>query len=70
MIAAVDGELSAVQALIELLVGLIALLAAAVLSPLGINLHSGDQNREVHRIHDCGDPGAPAGFAAKADTDC
>jgi len=59
-----------VQALIELLAGLIALLAAAVLSPLGINLHSSDQNREVHRVHDCGDPGAPASFVAKSDTDC
>ena len=58
------------QALIDMLIGLIALLAAAVLSPLGINLHSADANREVHRVHDCGDPGAPAGFAARSDDDC
>lgn len=70
MIAVFTGELSAVQALIELLAGLIALLAAAALSPLGISLHSADQDREVHRVNDCGDPGAPAAFTNRSNTDC
>ncbi|KQS54308.1 hypothetical protein ASG17_11725 [Brevundimonas sp. Leaf363] len=58
------------QALIDMLVALIALLAAAVLSPLGLNLHSADQDREVHRVHECGDASSSAGFAVKSNTDC
>ena len=47
------------QALVELIAGLIALLAAATLSQFGLNLdapHKAD--REVRRVHDC--RGAPA----------
>jgi hypothetical protein len=58
------------QALIELLAGLIALLAAAALSPLGINLHSSDQGREVHRVRDCSEPATPATLAASSDETC
>lgn len=42
------------QALIELLVGFIALLAAAALSPFGVDLKSSPRaEREVHRVADC-----------------
>ena len=58
------------QALIELLVGLIALLAAAVLSPLGINLHASDQGREVHRVRDCSEPATPGALAAGSEESC
>ncbi len=53
------------QALIELIAGFIALLAAAALSQFGVNLQSTvNHDREVHRVVDCRD--APA--AAKAIT--
>lgn len=42
------------QALIELLIGFIALLAAAALSPFGVDLKTAPKTeREVHRISDC-----------------
>jgi hypothetical protein len=43
-----------VQALIELLAGFIALLAAAALAQFGVDLSSGPTtDREVHRVSDC-----------------
>ena len=42
------------QALVELIAGLIALLAAAVLAQFGVNTHAPRaQDREVHRTTDC-----------------
>jgi hypothetical protein len=47
------------QALIELIAGFIALLAAAALSQFGVDLHRPSApEREVHRVVDC--PQAPA----------
>lgn len=47
------------QALIDLIAGFIALLAAAALSQFGVDLHrSSAPEREVHRVVDC--PQAPA----------
>lgn len=44
----------AVQALIELLIGFIALLAAAALSPFGVDLKTAPKaEREVHRVSEC-----------------
>ncbi len=52
------GETS-VQALIELIAGFIALLAASALSQFGVDLHSPPKpEREVRRISDCGEPPA------------
>lgn len=48
------------QALIELLVGFIALLAAAALSPFGVDLQNAPKaEREVHRVSDCHQAAAP-----------
>lgn len=59
------------QALIELIAGFIALLAAAALSQFGVDLNSPPQNdREVHRIADCKDAPAGKSFAAPAPRDC
>lgn len=42
------------QALIELIAGFIALLAAVALAQFGVDLHSPRKaDREVHRISDC-----------------
>lgn len=42
------------QALIELLIGFIALLAAAALSPFGVDLKTAPKaEREVHRVSEC-----------------
>lgn len=55
------------QALIEFIAGFIALLAAAVLSQFGVDMNSARQpDREVHRIHDCGQQQTPAAFASDA----
>ena len=49
----------AVQALIELLAGFIALLAAAALSQFGVDLNkAAHAEPEVHRVSDC--PEAPS----------
>ena len=53
-----NGGLPNVQALIELLAGFIALLAAAALAQFGVDLNSAPRpDREVHRVSDC--PEAP-----------
>lgn len=42
------------QALIELLIGFIALLAAAALSPFGVDLKTAPRTeQEIHRVSDC-----------------
>ena len=44
------------QALIEFIAGFIALLAAAVLSQFGVDMNTGrKEDREVHRLQNCGD---------------
>jgi len=58
------------QALIEILAGFIAVLAAAALSQFGLDLNAPHKaQHEVHRVHDCTD--APPGriLAASADHD-
>lgn len=56
------------QALIEFIAGFIALLAAAVLSQFGVDMNTPRHNdREVHRIQDCGQQKpAAAVFATEA----
>lgn len=50
------GEAS-VQALIELIAGFIALLAASALSQFGVDMHAPPKpEREVRRINDCREP--------------
>lgn len=61
------------QALIEFIAGFIALLAAAVLSQFGVDMNTPRHNdREVHRVQDCGQqqPGAAAFVAEAARKDC
>lgn len=53
------------QALIEMIIGLIAMLAAAALSLFGLQLDAPEKpQREIHRVRDCGDPPAAAVLAA------
>lgn len=47
------------QALIEFIAGLVALLAAAALSQFGVDMHRPSPEREVHRVNDC-DTAKPA----------
>ncbi len=62
------------QALIELIAGFVALLAAAALSQFGLDLATPQENqREIHRVRDCGgEKAAPAVLAAgrEAKRDC
>lgn len=53
------------QALIEMLAGLIALLAAAALSQFGVDLNAPRQSdREIQRVHECRD--APSASLVKS----
>jgi len=60
------------QALIEMIIGFIALLAAAALSQFGLQLDAPEKSqREIHRVRDCG--GKPAGsvfIATERKQDC
>ena len=62
------------QALIEFIAGFIALLAAAVLSQFGVDMDTPRHNdREVHRLQNCGDTQPAASvFVTEAprDKDC
>ena len=61
------------QALIEMIIGFIALLAAAALSQFGLQVDTPKKSeREVHRVNDCGDPPAASGVigAARPQQDC
>lgn len=60
------------QALIELIAGFIALLAAMALAQFGVDLNSSRKpNREVHRISDCRDATPPKTVLVTAPTrDC
>jgi len=53
------------QALIEMIIGFIALLAAAALSQFGLQVDTPKKaEREVHRVRDCGDAPAAAVISA------
>ena len=55
------------QALIEMIIGFVAMLAAAALSQFGLHLDAPEKpQREVHRVRDCGGD-KPAAVLAPAD---
>ncbi len=61
------------QALLEMLIGLVALIAAAALSQFGVDLNLPQSDRrEVQRVTDCGEaPAAPvATMIASRPRDC
>ena len=60
------------QALIEMIIGFVALLAAAAMSQFGLQLDAPDKNkREIHRVRDCSDKPAGAVFTgAERKQDC
>lgn len=58
------------QALIELLAGFIALLAAAALAQFGVDLTSTTPDREVHRVSDCRNTPPPAMITVGRADDC
>ena len=60
------------QALIEMIIGFIALLAAAALSQFGLQVDAPRKSeREIHRVQDCGDaPKAAAITATRSRPDC
>ncbi|HYC67791.1 hypothetical protein [Brevundimonas sp.] len=60
------------QALIEMIIGFIAMLAAAALSQFGLQLDAPNKpQREVHRVRDCNDkPPAALLAAAERQQDC
>lgn len=60
------------QALIQMIAGFIAMLAAAALSQFGVDMHSPRQaDREIRRVTDCDNaPAAVATPVAGSDQDC
>lgn len=59
------------QALVEVIAGLIAFLAAAVLSQFGVEIHSPRQvDREVHRTTDCSPAPQPNAMVVDVKRDC
>ena len=57
------------QALTELIAGVIAMLAAAALAQFGVDLNQPSHSqREVHRIKDCGDRKPAAAVAVERPT--
>jgi len=60
------------QTLIEMIIGFIALLAAAALSQFGLQLDAPEKpRREIHRVHDdCGDKPAATILAADHQKNC
>ncbi len=58
------------QALIQLLVGFIVMLATAALAQFGVSLdHAGEPDREVHRVVDC-TPSASLSVRPDAPREC
>ena len=56
------------QALIEMIAGLVAMLAAAALSQFGVDLDSRQApQREIHRVRDCGDSPSAAMLAGSTE---
>lgn len=59
------------QALIDLIVGFIAMLATAALSQFGVDLHRpSTPEREVHRVVDCPQPAARSDMIASPSDHC
>lgn len=59
------------QALVELIAGFIALLAAAVLTQFGVDTHNPNHgDREVRRVVECRDAGANAALLSESKRDC
>lgn len=57
--------MSPMQTLLEILAGLIAMLAAAALSQFGVNLHAPrNAEPEIQRVYDCSEAPAAAAVAA------
>ncbi len=53
------------QALIEMIAGFFAMLAAAALSQFGLDLSAPQKpEREIHRVRDCGGSNAPSSVIA------
>jgi hypothetical protein len=61
-----------VQALIQMIIGFVALLAAAALSQFGLQMDAPKKSeREIHRVRDCGDePAALVVAAAQRQQEC
>lgn len=59
------------QALVELIAGFIALLAAVVLSQFGVDTHTPNHaDREVRRVAECRDAGSQAPLLPETRRDC
>jgi len=59
------------QALVELIAGFIALLAAAVLSQFGVDTHTPNHaDREVRRVAECRDAGSSSAVLSETRRDC
>lgn len=59
------------QALVELIAGFIALLAAVVLSQFGVDTHTPNHaDREVRRVAECRDAGSHATLLSETQRDC
>lgn len=59
------------QALVELIAGFIALLAAAVLTQFGVDTHKQNQgDREVRRVVECRDAGSNTSLLSESKRDC
>ncbi len=56
------------QTLVELITGLVAMLAAAALSLFGVDMNAPEKPRpEIHRVRDCGDSPSRAVFTTSAE---
>ncbi|HZW15658.1 MAG TPA: hypothetical protein VFF66_05330 [Brevundimonas sp.] len=59
------------QRLIQMIIGFIALLAAAALSQFGLQLDSPEKpQREIHRVRECGDKPVTTVLAADRQQNC
>lgn len=59
------------QALVELIAGFIALLAAAVLTQFGVDTHKPNHgDREVRRVVECRDAGSNTSLLSESKRDC
>ena len=59
------------QVLVEFIAGFIALLAAAVLSQFGVDIHTPNHaDREVHRVTECRDAGSSSAILTDTKRDC
>ncbi|WP_404414053.1 hypothetical protein [Brevundimonas vesicularis] len=59
------------QALVELIAGFIALLAAAVLTQFGVDTHKPNhRDRDVRRVVECRDAGSNTTLLSESKRDC